>query len=385
MIEFQTVSREFRSLVTRRQELITLLGSVFAGMGIFLQNTLAGNLPPSLAPLEHHLFAFYAIVLLVTSLALALRMARMHAGMIINGVLFAKLMSDQSFTAKGDPDRAARHNYAGVSFLYFVLTDLISGFAATILVSALGGGIALAAGVGTGVVLAWLAIYFQFHHDAASFALAKCDSDARGPFTQDQWKEHISASLEDANKGLITDLGFVGLIVFSVFESLSGLGGIKARGTDFAASDVTRYGPFIYSSMMLITCLMGLVIYIRVRVAIGKFSLLLDPTDRPFRPLKLTDSLLGYIIEAFLLAVAVHVSLTLLFPDLGEMWWPLLAIDASVFALAVLAEQLTLVVAGRSMRSLAVAANQPVEARGVGGVEHESRREPDNSSGPELK
>ena len=42
MIEFSTVSREFRSLVGRRRELRTLLGSVFAGLGIALQNALQG-------------------------------------------------------------------------------------------------------------------------------------------------------------------------------------------------------------------------------------------------------------------------------------------------------------------------------------------------------
>src|SRR5262249_15653566 len=111
MIEFQTVSREFRSLVRRRHALYMFLGSTFAALGIFLQNALHGDLPESLRAIETHLFAFYALVLLVPTLALALRMGRMHAGMIINGVLYARLMQDQDFTAKPDPKRAARHNW----------------------------------------------------------------------------------------------------------------------------------------------------------------------------------------------------------------------------------------------------------------------------------
>ncbi len=47
-IDFTTVSREFNSLVVRRRDLLTLLGSIFAGLGIFLQNVLQGNLPPAL-------------------------------------------------------------------------------------------------------------------------------------------------------------------------------------------------------------------------------------------------------------------------------------------------------------------------------------------------
>ncbi len=80
MIEFQTVTKEFRSLVSRRRDLLIFLGSVFAVLGIFLQNTLAGSPPPPLAEIEEHLFRFYAAMLMVPSLILALRMARLHGG-----------------------------------------------------------------------------------------------------------------------------------------------------------------------------------------------------------------------------------------------------------------------------------------------------------------
>ena len=58
MIEFATASREFRSLIGRRRELQTLLGSVFAGLGIFLQNTLQGGLARRRSgAIKRHLFA----------------------------------------------------------------------------------------------------------------------------------------------------------------------------------------------------------------------------------------------------------------------------------------------------------------------------------------
>lgn len=347
MLEFQTVSREFRSLVRRRQELYTFLGSTFAALGIFLQNALHNNLPESLDSIKKHVFAFYALVLLVPTLALALRMGRIHAGMIINGILYARLMQEQDFTKKGDPRKAAGHNWLGVSFLYFLLSDLIAGFAATLLGLALALPLAPAMAVGAVVFAVWMVLYLWFHHGAARFALAKAAAETCAPFTKKEWEEHISGSLEDANHGLIADLGFVGLMVFSVFESLSGLGGINASSTDLTADQVKQYGPLVYSVLLLLTCVMGLMIYVRVRVAIGRFCLLLDPTDRPFRPLHLTDSLLGYIIEAFLLAVSLHVTLTVAWPSLGERLGLLLAIDGAVFAIAVLAEQVTLVVAGR--------------------------------------
>ncbi len=140
-------------------------------------------------------------------------------------------------------------------------------------------------------------------------------------------------------------IGFAGLIIFSVFEVMSGLGQVKLnRPPDLRADHVRLYGPPAYTLLMIVTCAMGLMTYLRIRVAIGRFSLELDPRDRPFRPLVLTDSLLGYLLLAFFLAVSVHLGLIQAAPGLGPR---ALAIDAAVLALGVLAEQITLVVAGR--------------------------------------
>jgi hypothetical protein len=81
-----------------------------------------------------------------------------------------------------------------------------------------------------------------------------------------------------------------------------------------------------------------------LRIAIGELSLQIDPTDRPFRPLRLTDSLLGYMLLAFLFCVALHV---LLFPWFERRPGLLLGIDGGAFALAIVAEQVSLVIAGR--------------------------------------
>ena len=108
------------------------------------------------------------------------------------------------------------------------------------------------------------------------------------------------------------------------------------------------------------TCLFELVIYLRVRVAIGQFSLQLDPTDRPFRPLRLTDSLLGYLLLAFLFAVSVHVLLVQVVPELRLD--VNLAIDAGAIALAVLVEQFTLVVAGSRRRAVTPTGDRPANA-----------------------
>ena len=352
MIEFATVSREFRSLIGRRRELQTLLGSVFAGLGIFLQNTLQGGLPESLGSVKRHLFAFYAVLLMAPCLILALRMARLHGGLVLNGVLIAQLTQGRDFTRPLNIQKSARHNYFGVSFLQFVLMDLIAGFSTTILALALHARMAYALVSGVAIMVVWMALYFRFHHRAARFALRKIKAEPCADFDREEWEAHVSGSLEDANQGLNADVGFVGLIVFSVFETLSGLGQMKAGETDLAPALILRYGPTAYVGLMLVTCLMGMVGYLRVRVAIGKFSLFLDPTDRPFQPLKLTDSLLGYLIIAFLFTVSLHLMLGLFFPSLERDNPTLLMIDAASLVVCLAVEQMTLVVAGRVHRGL---------------------------------
>jgi hypothetical protein len=342
MIDFTAVSREIRSVLARRRELLTFLGSVFAALGIFLQHLLGGSLPESLRGLEEHTFAAYALLLLVPSLLLALRLAKLNAGMTINGILFARLSQQQGFAEQADR-RAARVNVFGVSFLMFLLSDLLAGFAAGLLDLSLDTTHAWAAPVvGTAVFVAGLLLYLHFHRQGVAYALARVERDPCGPFTREQWEEHVADSMRDGNHDMITVLALVGLIVFSAFEGLSGLG--KAKETDLSIRDVQQYGPLAYGLLMAVTCFVGLVVYLRLRVAIGVRSLQIDPNDRPFRPLRLTDSLLGYMLLAFLFVVSLHF---LLYPALHERQRLLLIVDAAVFVLAILAEQTTLVIAGR--------------------------------------
>ena len=145
---------------------------------------------------------------------------------------------------------------------------------------------------------------------------------------------------------MITIIGLVGLMVFSGFEGLSGLG--RAKSVDLSSEEVQAHGPTAYGVLMTTTCLMGLITYLRLRIALGSFSLMIDPQDRPYRPFRLTDSLLGYMLIAFLLSLSLHV---LLYPHLKN-YGPslLLIIDSSVFVLAVVVEQLALILAGQKTK-----------------------------------
>ncbi len=350
MIDFSTVSREFQGIVARRREQMTFLGSVFAASGLFLQNALQGNLPASLAGIEHHLFAFFATLLLVPSLITALRLARLHSGMVLNGMLYARLMRDQTYTDPGDIERASRHNFFGVSFLYFLLANLLAAFSASLLaLTTLPPAWALPIASATFVI--GLGFYLRFHDQAVVIARSKISAEEPGPFTRDEWEDHISRSREEANLGLQSDVAFFGLILFSAFEVLTSLGRIgPSRLTELDAGLVETTGPALYSIAVVLVGLFTLMAYIRVRIAIGLFSLQLDPSDRPFRPARLTDSLLGYLLVAFLFVVALHVLLVQIVPSTegGESW--LLATDAAAFAIAIFVQQVALVIADRRIR-----------------------------------
>jgi hypothetical protein len=359
MIDYTSVTRELRSVISRRRDMLTFLGSVFAALGIFLQNTLQGQLPASFQSLKGHIFATYAFLLMVPSLLIALRLARLNMGMTISGMLYARLMMEQDYTHKATYNSiaaASRVNPFGVSFLMFLLSDVIAAFSAVLFVMSLlhderYGWLAVL--TGAVVLVCWLALYLRFHQTAIGLATQRIDNENCAKFERNEWEEHVAGSMEDANHDMIAILGLCGLIVFSVFEGLSSLAGGQAPdGTqgELPSKMVQEYGPVFYALLMLVTCFFSMVTYLRLRVAIGSRSLDIDPTDKPFKTLKLTDSLLGYMLLSFFFAVSVHFLLeSSLFREEG--YWPLLlGIDGVAFGAAVLAEQLTLVYFGRIIK-----------------------------------
>jgi hypothetical protein len=261
----------------------------------------------------------------------------------------------QASGGHGDPAKSARLNPVGVSSLQFILVDLIAGFSAAILFLSLDRPLETAIAGGAGVFVVWMALYLRFHRRASRFALEKARTDEVGPVPTHDWREHVSQSLAQANQALIAEIAFGGLMVFSGFGALSSLGKIEADKTDLTPDFVKTRGPLWFAGMMAVTCLFELVISLRTRVAIGRFSLQLDPTDRPFRPLRITDSLLGYLLLAFLFAVSLYVLLVQLLPDVGLDY--IVGIDAAAFVVAILVEQMTLIVAGR-MRVVPTAAGE---------------------------
>ena len=242
-IRFAIVSREFRGLVDRRKELLTLVGSIFAGLGVLLSNALEGKLPDDLGTIRRHIFASYAVLLMVPCLILALRMARLHGGLVLNGMLFARLVEGHDFARGWTVVGARRHNYLGASFLQLALVASLAGFSTTILALAVSIRPPLALAAGVGVLVASLLVYFRFHQAAVRYAESKIAASLCGPVDRDEWLGHIAGSVKDANDHMNGDVAFVGLMVFSVFETLTGLGKVEAGSTDLASADIQRFGP----------------------------------------------------------------------------------------------------------------------------------------------
>jgi hypothetical protein len=77
--------------------------------------------------------------------------------------------------------------------------------------------------------------------------------------------------------------------------------------------------------------LTNILIYGRLSASIAEMSLRLDPTDTPYRPFKLTDTLLGYVLIVFFTTVAVHLTVYSYLASDAQVIW---IVDALVAAAA---------------------------------------------------
>jgi hypothetical protein len=134
--------------------------------------------------------------------------------------------------------------------------------------------------------------------------------------TQEEHEDHLAESLRQTNHDMLACLTMTGLVIFTVFQALTGLNEFKTQSTELSLDSVKRFGPIAVAAPMAFVGLTCGISYLRLMVALGRFSVELDPTDRPFRPFRLTDSLLGYLMLSFLSALAAGVSITAAFaPD----------------------------------------------------------------------
>lgn len=329
-LDFSTVRREIRGVVARRRELTLFLGSLFAAMGMLLQRMLDGELPDALKSIEHSAFFMHALLVLIPTTLLAMRIAKLHAGMIINGVFYAHAVHSLKPDAPSTSS-AARLKWRGFSSSIFWLAAFLAGVESAVLVLSLHFEPAVAAAAGGGFFLLAVGYFLLVHRRARRFAETAILHCAIEPFSWEEVEDHLADSRSDANHDLITVVGFLGLMTYSILECITGLAKIQAQ-VELESTDVQRYGPWVYIGLLLGVCFFCRNAYLRLAVAIGDFSLALDPTDRPFKPFKLTDTMLGYLMVVFFCVVAVHLAAFACRPDDLRLVWAVDAAAAAVLA-----------------------------------------------------
>jgi hypothetical protein len=244
-------------------------------------------------------------MLLIPSVIIVLRIMKLHSGMTINGVFYHHILATNG-DKSSDPIKASRLNWSGVSTGLFLLTVLDASLAAVLFALSLHLVWIQAVSIGVGCMIVLIAVFMRNHKRAAHFAMSKIKQVVVEKLTSEELEIHLSQSLQDANQDMIAITAFVGLILFSVMENLSGLGSIQNYQGDITVTDILNFGPTVYATLALITAIVGTWTYRRLAVAAGELSLKLDPTDDPFNVLKMTDTFLGYLMLCTLFGIALH-------------------------------------------------------------------------------
>jgi hypothetical protein len=335
VLDFDTISREFRSVVARRREQLLFLGSLFAAMSLFLQNVLDGKLPEAMKSLERRAFLLHSVLMLAPTVLIALRIAKLHTGLTINGVFYRRAMREidpleGSEVALG---RAASLNLFGVSSIQFWLAALLASGEATLLAFALHAPGWSAPAVGAAVYSLLVVIFLLMHRNASRFALRAVQNCRVEPLTREDDERHLAESRNDANHDLNACIGFVGLMLFASLEGISGVSDIEVADPGLAARTAQRFGPLVYDFVLLATCLANILIYGRLSASIAEMSLRLDPTDNPYRPFKLTDTWFGYLLVVFFTTIAVHLTAYTYVDSNPRLIW---IIDGATAGIAVL-------------------------------------------------
>lgn len=311
VIRFSYVSREIRSIVARRREILLFLASLFAAVGIYLQNLSLDTLPEGLAPLREQALLTYALIVGIPSFLLALRIARLHGGMVINGLFYRKIL--------GKP-LTYKLNFAGISTQMFLLSALITTWAVWLLVESLWVNFWFSSffSLVTLLLLAWF--FCQNDKKSARFALRNLEqATLELPKNQEEIIEHQALSLQDANQDMLALLTFSGLMLFAVLQTFSGFGEANILPAGFHQETLA----FSYLFLGLLVNILSIIMYLRLVLSVGQFSLALNPADQPFSPWRLTDSFLGYLLLGFFAVIPAHL---LLYPWLNGLTWGISAL-----------------------------------------------------------
>lgn len=306
VIRFSYVSREIRSIVARRREILLFLASLFAAVGIYLQNLSLDTLPEGLAALREQALLTYALIVGVPSFLLALRIVRLHGGMVINGIFYRKLL--------GKPLKY-NLNFAGISTQMFLLASLITAWAVWLLVESLNWSLWVSLFFAVLTFLLLFLVFYQNDRKSAAFALQNVKEAAlESTDNADEIIEHQALSLQDANQDMLALVTFSGLMLFAVLQTFSGFGEADILPAGFNQETLA----FSYLLLALLVNFLTIIMYLRLVLSVGQFSLALNPADQPFSPWRLSDSFLGYSLLGFFAVIPAHL---LLYPGFNSAAW----------------------------------------------------------------
>ena len=170
----------------------------------------------------------------------------------------------------------------------------------------------------TGIVLTVAVAYFGAQHRAGvALAKDKVSRDLMMEMDMDSWRNHITVSIDDAHRDMLELLAMAGLVAFFGFQVLAGLGDVRlVKLGAMQFSEIELLSPIWLASYMIVVTGLTLVCYVRLRLSVGYFSLLLDPKDHPFDASTLDDAFFGLVI----LLVPISFDLFLLFTAMLPQW-----------------------------------------------------------------
>lgn len=309
IIDFDFVSGELNSIPGKRRDDMSNLGEFFAMSSIVFNAAVYGGLPERLDVLQGYLYQGYALLLSVVAFGTALLLSRHHYGMVLNGTYYAFLKTCGKELPK---TKMSKINIFGVSTQFFTLSALIAGLSLNFVYIASGMSIALASLCGVLMFLCLLELFAITHKSAVRYANTKIrDGKISDVATHDQKDRHLSASIDAAHDDMSVVRKFSWLMMITAVSHFFGLGNVDeiARSSSIITPDMLeQYGPIVFTSIALVSGLVGIIVHLRLVIAVGDLSLQQYPNDDPFR-LKMTAGLIGYclIVVPLILVVLVFV------------------------------------------------------------------------------
>lgn len=337
MITPAEVSNEFRSLIERRRKHSTFLFSTAVAYGILADGVLHGRLPKPLMSEQGHILLAGTIALMLLSFLTAMREARLHKGIVCNGKLWRKLdMPPGAQPLHSNESRSQVFNPFGVSFCLFVIATLggLALLALFCMVVPIGRVFSVALISATSLGL--LGYFVRQHCAGASLARSRLASDNLAPVDVQARRNHISLSIDDAQRDMLELLAMTGLVTFFGFQLLAGLGDVQIA--TFGAvpfSTIQVSAPLWIAAYMIIVSMLAFISYVHLRLSIGRFSVILDPLDNAFRVLSFDDAFFGLVILLVPMSFDLFLLLSTILPGLASSARGLATVSFALMALAI--------------------------------------------------